>query len=515
MKIYYIVFIFILNGCFDNNYVLIWDLFHKDTNQDNEISITYDFNDSLTEENINQECSKSSVLTWVYNYNDGIFDKWAKMIYPLDDGYIIVGYMYEYDHSNKNNLDSWITKLNEQGNIIWQKRYGIDADFGYYTSDLIILDDAFVLTGSRQESENKMEFWAKKIDINGNLIWEKLYNYLYDSISAIPNYYEPRIYKALDKGYMIVGFSYNPYVVDLFGEDIPRTPFILKTNHLFETEWQNWYLLFFGLLKVSYEGGYILAGESNGCILFEPSGDVDNPSPVKYNVMPVYKIDNGGKIIWAKQFWTTQSEGYCNGGAKSIFEKSNGEYLILGTIADAYYSNNKILIMAIDEDGNLINNLILDNLNEYRSFNLESIDKTTDGSYIISATVRDDSKYDSILFKLDENLDILWEKLYKGIYLYWIKSTHDGGIVALAYENCEESNACKRFVLKLDSDGNPPCSCPADKWGKKLDLLIKKTITIYTKEWGFPIYTWSINGSSKDIQTQYKDCEGSMEPFCL
>lgn len=62
-------------------------------------------------------------------FEDGVY----KMINGLDGGYILAGYTSSFGNSPGSNVDGYVVKTDDNGNIEWAKTYGtIDADQIYW-----------------------------------------------------------------------------------------------------------------------------------------------------------------------------------------------------------------------------------------------------------------------------------------------------------------------------------------------------------------------------------------------
>lgn len=73
------------------------------------------------------------------------------------------------------NDDVFITRLDRQGNQLWQKTYG-NEKYERCTQMLTTTDGDFLLIGQRNVGPgNNIDSYVMKIDANGNLLWEKTY----------------------------------------------------------------------------------------------------------------------------------------------------------------------------------------------------------------------------------------------------------------------------------------------------------------------------------------------------
>jgi hypothetical protein len=89
---------------------------------------------------------------------------------------------------NKGGYDFWLIKMDNQGNEIWQKSYGGSGDD--YLGDLVELSDGSVIlvgtsnspiSGDKTENSYGLsDYWVVKIDENGNIIWDRSIGGVYD-----------------------------------------------------------------------------------------------------------------------------------------------------------------------------------------------------------------------------------------------------------------------------------------------------------------------------------------------
>ncbi len=126
-----------------------------------------------------------------------------------DDGYIITGFTHSNDLDVTNNhgkYDYWVIKINSSGILEWQKTFGgTDDDKSYYvkqttTGEFIVAGYTSSTNGNVTVNNGKSDYWIVKLDVSGNLIWQK-------SFGGNNDDYANSIEETSDKNYIISGTS--------------------------------------------------------------------------------------------------------------------------------------------------------------------------------------------------------------------------------------------------------------------------------------------------------------------
>ncbi len=159
---------------------------------------------------------------WDKRYGGTKNDQLYSMVQSNDGGYLFGGFSWSEISGDKtqanqgaiNYCDYWIVKTDASGIKQWDKRFG-----GNFNDQLDVLkktaDGGYVLAGyswsdqSGDKSQpnfgppNTSDYWVVKIDVNGNLKWEKTIggNDRENDFGSI--------YQTNDKGYTISGTSYS------------------------------------------------------------------------------------------------------------------------------------------------------------------------------------------------------------------------------------------------------------------------------------------------------------------
>jgi len=127
---------------------------------------------------------KGEVL-WEKTYGGANYDIPHALIPTIDGNYLLAGTTFSTDGHiklNKGEGDVWVIKINPNGGIIWERTYGGSGDEGANGIAAIPYDNAFLITATSRSSDGDLvshrglyDAWVFKIDNNGNIIWQKSY----------------------------------------------------------------------------------------------------------------------------------------------------------------------------------------------------------------------------------------------------------------------------------------------------------------------------------------------------
>lgn len=134
---------------------------------DNQISTNNGSSDILILKVDNQ-----GALQWQETIGDVLWDEARQVIQGSDGNY----YVLSRTQKSELNEDYKLTKLDQSGNILWDKEYGGSAND--YPSKIIEVESGFIIVGSSESSDfdvfgnnGEFDFWVFKIDLTGNILW--------------------------------------------------------------------------------------------------------------------------------------------------------------------------------------------------------------------------------------------------------------------------------------------------------------------------------------------------------
>jgi len=228
----------------------------------------------------------SQSITWQRTYDRTNYDE-CRDICAADNGnFYVVGYIQWNP-----DFISYILKLNPYGDTLWSRVINTSGNNNSYATAVTSSGDGgCVITGYHGPSS-----FAVKIDLNGNIVWTKLYGST--STECLD------IIKTSDGGYAACGNRfYDGYV--------------FKTDSLGNLLWQKYY----PAIDIKDFKSMVLAPEGNLVI----TGIVHDYPMDTFKIL-LLKLDTSGNIIWDKRFKVNNGPAI---GRK--VDLTNGGYLIGG-----------------------------------------------------------------------------------------------------------------------------------------------------------------------------------------
>jgi len=352
-----------------------WELTFGDENRDYgmDLLITED-NGFIIAGNYNEgnqgwifKTDNEGGIVWDRKYGDTNLSHFRNII-KTDDGYIAGGTAYP-ETVDAHNL--WVVKITESGETIWDYTYGEDREYEIFFDLTTSSNGGFLLMGCKgalsdgvyfvkiredgteewnktydpnpedytdypylydidessdggyictgflqQENTGNEDIWLVKMDINGDIVWQKTF----DSGDILDRSYS--VYETLD-GYIIAGDRYSMIYES---DDI----WVIKTDKNGEEIWNKTY----PGNKNNAHSFYIEQLEDNSIII---AGDI---GPSTRSDLWVIKIDETGSLLWDKQLGEINKldDGLC------IKKTEDNGYIILGSKEISYLNQDAWLI---------------------------------------------------------------------------------------------------------------------------------------------------------------------------
>ena len=256
-------------------------------------------------------------LLWQKTYGGQGTDVAHSIISTPDNGYLVGGQTDSRDgdvtglHFDPNFLgatdDVWLLKIDISGNLIWQKCYGGNwneaahsitrtPDGGFLATGY---SDATTNSGDVQATQGSHDFWAFKTDANGNLLWQKTYGGSKSDIA--------RKVLSLADGYIMTGSteSKDGQVTNNHGT---TDAWVVKIDLTGNLVWQK---AFGGTWN---EHARHIARDGNDFLLSADaaSNDGDLVGNTDSDATWFIKIDANGNKIWSRTFGGTDDDNGAN-----------------------------------------------------------------------------------------------------------------------------------------------------------------------------------------------------------
>lgn len=403
-------------------------------------------------------CTKSDLdITSVFGSSDGSValiktvggskNDVAKSVYATSDGgFVILGYTQSTDDDvtgkDGDSFDYWVLKFDSEVTLEWSKTYGGAGDDR--GSDIIQTSDGgFALLGYTDSvdgditlSNGLRDYWIAKIDLFGNLTWQKSFGF-----------------SGIDQGTTILETSDNHFllsgVLDVTASGGQGNFGRFSTNHAGGDYWS---------IKVSSIGDIVWSQFYGGSFTDSPKGIIENDNNEFIQVGSsdsndvditnnkgsydfwVVKSDPEGKMVWEKSFGGSEIDE-----ARGIVSSEDGNYIIVGDTRsnDQDVSSNNgaadLWIIKISDEGNLLWNY------SYGGSNFDvprSIFRTFDNGFVISGSSRssdgdvskNNGQNDAWIVKTTNDGQLVWETSVGGSeidFCYDSVQLNDGSLIAV------------------------------------------------------------------------------------
>jgi len=175
------------------------------------------------------------------------------------------------------------------------------------------------LFNKSEKSRGNMDYWVVKLNNEGNIEWQKTYGGKYADLLR-------SMEQTTDNGYILAGYSSSPISGDKTDANKGVGDYwIIKINDTGEIQWQNTY----GaegddqpyVIHQTNDGGYIVGGNSNSKNALTTQGGIVGNGTDFW----VLKLDTEGGVIWSKTYDFGKTDILT-----SLVENKDNTYLIGG-----------------------------------------------------------------------------------------------------------------------------------------------------------------------------------------
>lgn len=234
-------------------------------------------------------------IQWQKSLGGSSIDMAQSIQQTSEGGYIVAGSSSSHDgdvNGNHGGGDYWIVKLDNSGNIQWQKSLG-GSSSEQVNSVQQTFDGGYIIAGTTVSTDGDItvsygnnDFWVVKLDSSGNMQWQQTLGNIGDNIG----YYAQQTF---DGGYIAVGTSFNPSNLESGLPDY----WVIKLSNNGTIQWDKYFGGSFHdnaiTIRQTPEGEYIVAGwtASNNGQITNYHGNLD---------YWIIKLDSSGNLKWEK-----------------------------------------------------------------------------------------------------------------------------------------------------------------------------------------------------------------------
>jgi len=308
----------------------------------------------------NSALSQAPSIVWQCSLGSGDDDEAFSIKQTSDGGFIVGGYAGPSSGNvtgNHGETDFWITKLDQAGNLIWQKSIG--GSLSEYDAEIFPTNDGgYIMSGYTFSNDGDIsglhslyyyDYWVAKLDSAANIIWQKCLGG--PDMDRVNN-----LIQVSDGGYILAGetFSFGGDVTDNHApcNGCSFDVWLVRIDSMGNVLWKKCYggishELCYSICETP-DHGFAFIGDAS----FD-DGDVSGVHGL--NDVWVVKISSGGAIEWQKCYG-----GSSNDGGAEIKTTGDGGYLIAGGShsndgdATNNFGDQDAWLIKIDSVGNII-----------------------------------------------------------------------------------------------------------------------------------------------------------------
>jgi PKD repeat protein len=332
-------------------------------------------------------------VAWQKIFSGNKIDDAASLIETSDGNYLVAGATSSTEGDIKGthgNYDAFLLKIDDSGNILWQKSYGGSEDEYCDNKSLIELADHHIMISATSGSNDGdvasnhggFDLWVVNLDGNGEIQWEKCYGGTSDDYG--------RQIMACDQG-LLIGSKNNSNDGDFTGGG----NVVARIDQTGAIQWKtNLGGMNYGKTIPDKNGGFISLNANSS-----RSGDIE-----------VVKLSGSGSVTWKSTFGGSRQEF-----ANDIIQLEDGSLIILGMssstdgeIPGNYGSQDDLIISKLSASGKLLG---IRNFGGSKGEWANCILNQGNGEYLIDGTTDSDdfdvsgnvTGYDTWLFKVKES----------------------------------------------------------------------------------------------------------------
>lgn len=344
----------------------------------------------------------------------------------VDGGFVSTGYYSVFwNQQNLISPDLWVFKTDPQGEVEWERLYGISGEeSGYWIEQTS--DGGYIVGGTIFIQGTGQQALAMKIDEYGSEQWS------YISSNPYGPSYCRCIKETSDGGYVFTA-EYSVGLTDIA---------LVKLDSLGQEEWTRIYngtsfsWDYPRYVEQTPDGGYILTGTFS---LFESTD----------SSLFLLKTDPVGEQEWCYYYG---GDSYDKGGC--VHHLNGNGYIALGTFYSSY-SEEDLWLLRVDEDGNTMWSRRYGGASEDRGSNVEL---TSDNGFFATGFTFSLGSGEEDLYALrtDSDGNTIWQRAFGGPERdigYCGAQLDDGGYIVSGYTySFSQGPLFDGWMIRLESD---------------------------------------------------------------
>ena len=326
----------------------------------------------------------SSAQTFVKAFG-GAQEEFAYSFQSTDNGgFIVAGRTFSVGVGG---WDSYITRLNSNGDTLWFKTYG-NTQYDEFQDVDTTSDGGFIAVGHTWTSDWAGNVYVVRTDANGVVIWSKEYG---GAIGLSDKGYSIR--ETSDGGFIVCGTtstygagSDDVYVLKINSTGALTWSAVIGTSGVNEAGRE---------VQQTSDGGYIVAGYTDGL------------GTSFYDVYLI-KLNSAGTVQWKKTYGGSSYDF-----AYTVQQTTDGGF-VLGATTNSFGAGNwDAYLIKTDASGTLQWSKTYGMSGEDR---VQCARQTSDGGYILCGRSSSfgSGNFDATLHKTDANGNLQWTKGYGG-----------------------------------------------------------------------------------------------------
>jgi hypothetical protein len=263
------------------------------------------------------QLDRNGNAVWNRTFSEGYGGEF-RWVLDLSDGFLLVGNIF----SSSGGTDGYVIRINSEGTSLWNLTLkagnGVNKLFSAQKTQ-----DGFLLVGlTKSSSDEDSDVWLVKIDVEGNILWNKTYGESNDDAGRAATL-------TCDNCYMVAGYT------DSMGNG-EYNFLVLKIDASGNTLWSKTYG------GPQSDKAYAIAPSAGGCVI---AGDTRSEGAGDSDAW-VIKIDLDGNLLWEK---TVGGKGF--DVPTCVTFTPDGGYLVGGTTFSFGNGQRDFWLFRIDDTG--------------------------------------------------------------------------------------------------------------------------------------------------------------------